>query len=563
MENFTDSRFSDEETLVLGERRVEDTLMPSTMPCFSSRRAPNIKRRKMNEIPSEGERAGISIRVEQGNIPETAIKYFQCWTESRPGAVPEPDEIVAFAALTKLPYGQVHRWFFNKSKSFQIRRDEQASVNETDAAHKVRSLSPTSVDNDTSARHVQDSCSQASQHYYGRRDKCSRRLSEAQKQHNRHRPHDHDRPYFCTSLGGKTFRFKSEWIQHERINRPQEGWVCNLGETWSDEKGLRCSLCDRSNLSPGHFKREHRGKVPCDAKALFDGNSGRVFLRRDKMKEHLKRYHGHLETEQVFNDWKFQVHGNYEKQCGFCGREFTSWEQRNDCVARHFQAKETMKSWHNGPIEGSRCLYETEAQGAEDLRSSAGERSESNAAKDDIWSDNNGKRLRHGRNDHNSDSDQENPEDDSEDDSSSEDSSSDDEDDEDGNDKNGLNSNDGSGNGNSSQHGTDRDDMHDDSGNDYHGDFHNDGDMYAPDSTYFDYDAYQHSLATYQVLKHILLGASTGEHVSSTFSFQIQQQVVQFFSRLPVPNTSVLFSLDPNRSKLFVDAITPRRLVQQ
>jgi hypothetical protein len=108
--------------------------------------------------------------------------------------------------------------------------------------------------------------------------------------------------------------------------------------TWHDSNCKKCTRCNQSEPDAEHFHPAHKGKVPCHRKDIADGGNARVFIRKDKLIEHLKAFHRHLNPKQIIDKWKFTTKDNFPRRCGFCGKSFDTWEQRNDCIAQHFQA---------------------------------------------------------------------------------------------------------------------------------------------------------------------------------------------------------------------------------
>jgi hypothetical protein len=174
---------------------------------------------------------------------------------------------------------------------------------------------------------------------------CARGLSEHQKQNNRLLPRNPDNIYVCIHLCGRTFHRKSDWERHLKGDVTPEGWLCDLGKIWRDGLIMKCTLCDQINPDENHWHLVHGRRQSCFEKPLNTCRGGRVFSRRDKMRDHLTQVHGHLNADLILDSWKFLVPENFFRQCGFCGQEFSSWNSSINHIAEHFRQGTTMVSW--------------------------------------------------------------------------------------------------------------------------------------------------------------------------------------------------------------------------
>lgn len=54
-------------------------------------------------------------------------------------------------------------------------------------------------------------------------------------------------PWQCTRRCGKRFSNKKNWVRHEQIGYPQEGWICLIGRTVQGSGKSLCSYCPSSH----------------------------------------------------------------------------------------------------------------------------------------------------------------------------------------------------------------------------------------------------------------------------------------------------------------------------
>ena len=148
------------------------------------------------------------------------------------------------------------------------------------------------------------------------------------------------RPYQCTFCTD-SFRTKYDWARHEKsLHLSLEKWICApLGEviTISPSGQKQCVFCDLLNPTEEHL--ETHNYRACEEKGI----AMRTFYRKDHLRQHLRLVHGCKMTASM-ESWKSEA--TYIRcRCGFCGDEFTKWQDRVDHLAKHFKAGARMIDW--------------------------------------------------------------------------------------------------------------------------------------------------------------------------------------------------------------------------
>ena len=110
-------------------------------------------------------------------------------------------------------------------------------------------------------------------------------------------------PYVCTTGCRKTFKKKGDWVKHEKLNWPQEIWICS-----------------------------HAG---CLRKSL----EKRIFSRRDNFRDHTNTQHSSLDCGFISNCER-KIISSFEP-CPFrsCQQTFRSWEHRVEHLAEEFKMR--------------------------------------------------------------------------------------------------------------------------------------------------------------------------------------------------------------------------------
>jgi hypothetical protein len=159
------------------------------------------------------------------------------------------------------------------------------------------------------------------------------------------------RPLFCTWTDCRaTFRYRYEWARHEEAKHyfPYH-WVCCLEGPSSRTRTVEdCNLCGKRFASLQHII-EHMQFQSCTSKE----HGLRTFLRKDHLIQHIKGTHSKPQevssalVKELVSAWRV-VNPSLDKSalcCGFCGKRFTGWKERQDHVYGH------LRSGQNNGIE--------------------------------------------------------------------------------------------------------------------------------------------------------------------------------------------------------------------
>lgn len=142
---------------------------------------------------------------------------------------------------------------------------------------------------------------------------------------------------FCTDK----FKSKYDWSRHEKtLHLSLEKWICApLGDviTRSSSGQRECVYCDVLDPSPEHL--ETHNHAACEEKGL----ESRTFYRKDHLRQHLRLMHNCKMTAGM-ESWKSEA-TFIKSRCGFCGAEFTKWQDRVDHLAKEFRNGKQMKDW--------------------------------------------------------------------------------------------------------------------------------------------------------------------------------------------------------------------------
>ena len=147
---------------------------------------------------------------------------------------------------------------------------------------------------------------------------------------------------------GKSCKFsttkKSDWIRHGKSEKhyPQKRYMCILCiESVDDEEGHPlCSFCSVP-ISVSTNNKQHY--LQCE-----EARKGRhIFAgaREEHFKQHLMHKHGLEGIEAEQSTWTFDTQGDWPRECGFCGDQFSSWLDRTNHVADHFREGVDNSSW--------------------------------------------------------------------------------------------------------------------------------------------------------------------------------------------------------------------------
>ncbi|CAI0647690.1 unnamed protein product [Colletotrichum noveboracense] len=143
-------------------------------------------------------------------------------------------------------------------------------------------------------------------------------------------------PFQCTFCT-ETFRAKYEWKRHEKsLHIPLDRWACapNGPTSVNPSTGAQaCVFCERANPDQAHLNLHN-----------YTACHGRVFNRKDHLKQHLRLVHDAPGVGWVIEGWKTAT-PEIRSRCGFCEQLLPTWEDRVDHLADHFKSGKTMASW--------------------------------------------------------------------------------------------------------------------------------------------------------------------------------------------------------------------------
>jgi len=295
----------------------------------------------------------IDIPFDKANIRHNGKTWdimnpLERWQHSPPENEPAPISAIAYAVASSHQSPNES----SLSSSHGARRGLDSSAGSSSfSVHKAPSI--TSADtgksdsfqssNSLSNLSLGSSKSQGSRNSYGsfgsgvRKDRRRRRRTPANP--SKAQPLD-TRPYQCTFCTD-TFRTKYDWARHEKsLHLSLEKWICApLGEviTISSSGQKQCVFCDAINPSEDHL--ETHNYRACEEKGL----AARTFYRKDHLRQHLRLVHGCKMIDSM-ESWKSEA-AYIRSRCGFCGEEFTKWQDRVEHLAKHFKAGAKMTNW--------------------------------------------------------------------------------------------------------------------------------------------------------------------------------------------------------------------------
>lgn len=140
----------------------------------------------------------------------------------------------------------------------------------------------------------------------------------------------------------KVFRYRFDWNRHEEaVHYLPYRWICCL--KGSSECWTPCLLCGKTD----HATIKHC--ITCQEKDV----NARTFYREDQLAQHIKRVHlrGEASTSKIskylLSLWKCDnpCLPNAYLHCGFCGKAFEHWAQRQEHVFEHVYKGICKSSW--------------------------------------------------------------------------------------------------------------------------------------------------------------------------------------------------------------------------
>ena len=149
---------------------------------------------------------------------------------------------------------------------------------------------------------------------------------------------------FCSSPS--TFKSKNEWKRHERSHVPQVEYTClPVGAVIFHDNSPACAIC--GFLEPCQDHLVHHKMHLC----IYKPVAGRTFHRRDKFAKHLQVHGLTLESPQVAR-WS-RPRNERRLGCGFCVKNFATFEERSQHVACHFEQGRRREGWSQSTVINS------------------------------------------------------------------------------------------------------------------------------------------------------------------------------------------------------------------
>jgi hypothetical protein len=102
-----------------------------------------------------------------------------------------------------------------------------------------------------------------------------------------------------------------------------------------------CVFCGAENPTSDHF--ETHDYSTCAGKPLHK----RSFYRKDHLSQHLRLFHRTNFNAKTMNSW-IKRDLEVRSRCGLCDLEMTSWSERIDHLATHFEKGEGVDNWKGG-----------------------------------------------------------------------------------------------------------------------------------------------------------------------------------------------------------------------
>jgi hypothetical protein len=176
-----------------------------------------------------------------------------------------------------------------------------------------------------------------------------RSASTSKISHQKSRDFGSDRRFQCTFCTA-TFATKFDWLRHEKTQHLSlEKWVCSrfgavtrLPSVIDDHRPSTqfCIFCGQGSPTPSHLLNFHSIPYCLSSNVTV---AKRTFCRKDHLQQHLRTVHN-CGFQKPMNTWRSTI-THVVSRCGFCGTNFTIWEERVDHLTRHFLAGAKMAEW--------------------------------------------------------------------------------------------------------------------------------------------------------------------------------------------------------------------------
>lgn len=161
-----------------------------------------------------------------------------------------------------------------------------------------------------------------------------------------------DKPLQCTRKCGYTTAAKKDWKRHESNAFPQHGFLCTIPVAIRTDNATFCAYCPADSRQPNptieHMKSEH-GHTFSSEYDMEKSICNQVCHRKEHMENHFGKIHPGIHPDAWVNIGEFDVkHSAFPKQCGFCRKTFTSWNERINHIQIHFERDGLdMRQWQD------------------------------------------------------------------------------------------------------------------------------------------------------------------------------------------------------------------------
>lgn len=312
----------------------------------------NTRRREKNKIPrgatSPSLRPSRAINIPDGRTWES-MDPFERWQHSPPENEPAPlNAIVDAVENSELPEHydspvSTHRQQDNVSSSGFSRKQTRSNTSwEGRSTSAISSGSFGTAWSHGSSGSMRSFGSFGSFNSFGsgvKKDRRRRRRPIAKI--TRTDNPEANRPFQCTFCTDR-FKSKYDWSRHEKsLHISLERWICApIGKviTSTASGQTMCVFCDEVDPSEEHFESHN---IPaCEMK----GRDARTFFRKDHLRQHLRLMHNGCKLIDSMESWKSEC-VYIRSRCGFCGEQFTKWQDRIDHLAKEFRNGAKMRDW--------------------------------------------------------------------------------------------------------------------------------------------------------------------------------------------------------------------------
>ncbi|KAG9189036.1 hypothetical protein G6011_05904 [Alternaria panax] len=302
-------------------------------------------RRRQKARPKRSASPTLRPSTEAINIPAgktwESMNPFERWKHSPPENEPAPLNAIAHAVETFDPPESA-------SLSSSYRKDVSNDSTGSFSVFKAPSISSLETGltqmSSGSLGSYNSAYSHGSRHSLGSlnslKSKERRRRRRLPTRASKASPDESQRIFQCTFCTD-TFKSKYDWSRHEKsLHLSLEKWLCApLGEIVADKATgkPRCVYCDELDPSKDHLATHNH--TACYEK----GPESRTFYRKDHLRQHLRLMHG-CKMVASMDTWKSEAQ-YIKSRCGFCGMNFSKWQDRTDHLAKEFRNGANMKNW--------------------------------------------------------------------------------------------------------------------------------------------------------------------------------------------------------------------------